>query len=38
LSIGAREAKTIVASRACRCGSTPLIASAIDEFTGQPAT
>ena len=26
-----------VASRACRCGRTPLIASAMDEFTGQPA-
>ena len=37
-SSGACETRSIVASRACRCGTTPSIESAIDELTGQPAS
>jgi hypothetical protein len=36
-SSGACDTKSIVTSRAFRCGTRPLMLSAIDELTGQPA-
>src|SRR4030095_16921092 len=37
-SNGACETRIIVTSRACRCGTTPSIESAIDELIGHPAS
>jgi len=37
-SSGACDTKSIVTSRAFRCGTRPLTLSAIDELTGHPAS